>query len=92
LKNEKSIKKPAEFDPVNRRFSLATLPGKGVRGKYHARVAKGSNLVRLSPEVARLFPTEEAVNKALLSLAELSRNLPKLAAGAKRTARKRTAA
>jgi hypothetical protein len=39
-----------------------------------------------------LFPTEEAVNKALLSLAELSRNLPKLAAGAKRTARKRTAA
>lgn len=83
------MKKPAETDPLDRTFSRTTLQGKGIRGKYFARVAKGTNLVRLSPEVARLFPTEDAVNNALLSLAELSKSLPDLAARSKRTARKR---
>ncbi len=72
------MKKITDIDPLDRTFSLATLQGKGVRGKYIARIAKGTNLVRLSPDVARLFPTEEAVNNALLALAELSKNLPDL--------------
>ena len=72
------MKKATEIDPLDRTFSLETLQGKGVRGKYAARIAKGTNLVRLAPDVARLFPTEEAVNNALLSLAELSRKLPDL--------------
>lgn len=84
------MKKAVEEDPLDRKFTLETLKGKGVRGKYFARVAKGTNLVRLSPEAARLFPTEEDVNKALLSLAELSRKLPDLQARSKRVARKRT--
>ena len=83
------MKKIADTDPLDRTFSPATLQGKGVRGKYFARVAKGTNLVRLSPEVARLFPTEEAVNSALLSLAELSKSLPDLTGRSKRPARKR---
>ncbi|MCR4303413.1 MAG: hypothetical protein NUV63_04175 [Gallionella sp.] len=86
------MKKTADIDPLDRTFSPATLQGKGVRGKYFARVAKGTNLVRLSPEVARLFPTEEAVNNALLSLAELSKSLPNLTERSKRMARKRVAA
>ena len=85
------IKKTADIDPLDRTFSLATLQGKGIRGKYFARVTKGTNLVRLSPEVARLFPTEDAVNNALLSLAELSRSLPDLTVRAKRPTRKRAA-
>ena len=84
------MKKTADIDPLDKTFSPATLQGKGVRGKYFARVAKGTNLVRLSPEVARLFPTEEAVNNALLSLAELSKCLPDLTSR-KRTTRKRAA-
>ena len=52
------MKKADEIDPLDRIFSLATLKGKGVRSKYYTRVIKGSNLVRLKPEVARLFPTE----------------------------------
>jgi hypothetical protein len=72
------MKKAVETDPLDRTFSLETLQGKGVRGKYFARVSKGSNLVRLAPEVARMFPTEESVNQALLSLVELSKNLPPL--------------
>jgi len=85
------MKKTADIDPLDRTFSPATLQGKGVRGKYFARVAKGTNLVRLSPEVARLFPSEEAVNNALLSLAELSKSLPNLTGRSKRTTRKRVA-
>lgn len=85
------MKKTIEADPLDRKFSLATLQSKGVRGKYFARVTKGSNLVRLSPEVARLFPTEAEVNRALLSLAELSKNLPDLKARSMRPARKKIA-
>lgn len=70
------MKKAAEVDPLDREFSLETLSGKGVRGKYFSRVSKGSNVVRLAPEVARVFPTEQAVNQALLSLIELSKSLP----------------
>jgi hypothetical protein len=40
----------------------------GVRGKYHKRFEKGTNLVLLEPEVARYFPTSKAVNRALKSL------------------------
>jgi len=37
----------------------------GVRGKYVARLRKGSNLVLLEPEVAAAVPSAEAVNEAL---------------------------
>jgi hypothetical protein len=36
-----------------------------VRGKYAARFAAGSNIVRLDPQIAAAFPTSEAVNEAL---------------------------
>ncbi len=85
------MKKITDIDPLDRTFSLATLQGKGVRGKYIARIAKGTNLVRLSPDVARLFPTEEAVNNALLALAELSKNLPDLTSRSSGRATKRRA-
>jgi hypothetical protein len=42
--------------------------GKGVRGKHYAAYKKGSNLVLLSPELSKIFPTNEAVNAALSSL------------------------
>jgi hypothetical protein len=38
--------------------------GKGVRGKYSAADQKGSNLVPLAPELAKAFPTSDAVNEA----------------------------
>ena len=43
---------------------------KGVRGKYAKQYADGTNVVVLYPEVAELFPTSEAVNKALRKLIE----------------------
>jgi len=46
--------------------------GVGVRGKYFEEYRKGTNLVLLSPDVARVFSTDEAVNKALRSLIDLA--------------------
>lgn len=37
----------------------------GVRGKYAAQFAEGTNVVLLEPDVAAEFPTGAAVNKAL---------------------------
>jgi hypothetical protein len=47
--------------------------GRGVRGKYYAAYRKGTNLVLLSPDVARAFPTEESVNEALRSLINVAK-------------------
>ena len=43
---------------------------KGVRGKYAEIYCEGTNVVLLEPEVARAFPTSEAVNKALRRIIE----------------------
>jgi len=45
-------------------YDFASMKG-GVRGKYAARVASGSNLVLLDNDVAAAFPTAAAVNEAL---------------------------
>jgi alcohol dehydrogenase class IV len=41
---------------------------RGVRGKYVARLAEGSNVVVLDPDVQRMFPDSAAVNAALRAL------------------------
>ncbi len=50
-----------------------TLLKNGVRGKYIQRLAHGSNVVRLAPDVAAAFPTEEAANEALRLLLETAK-------------------
>jgi hypothetical protein len=40
----------------------------GVRGKYFARFRAGTNIVLLSPDVAKHFPNEQSVNAALRTL------------------------
>jgi hypothetical protein len=60
--------KSEELRPEYRREDLGT----GVRGKYFKSYQKGTNLVLLSPDVAKAFPSEEAVNDALRSLIELA--------------------
>ena len=41
----------------------------GVRGKYARRFARGSNVVVLDPDVAKVFSDSESVNQALRALA-----------------------
>jgi hypothetical protein len=47
---------------------LKQLLKNGVRGKYVQRYQAGTNVVKLAPDVAAAFPTEQAVNDALRSL------------------------
>jgi hypothetical protein len=43
----------------------------GVRGKYARRARRGSNVVVLEPDVAKVIPNAEAVNSSLRSLAKI---------------------
>jgi hypothetical protein len=60
-------------DELRAEYNRSDFPGGLVRGKYAERLRKSSNIVVLKPEVAEVFPNEEAVNSALLSLIELAR-------------------
>ncbi len=64
--------KKAKFEELRPEYHREDL-GKGVRGKYFESYQKGTNLVLLSPDVAKAFPTEKAVNEALRSLINLAR-------------------
>jgi hypothetical protein len=60
--------------------------GTGVRGKYFAAFEEGSNLVLLNPDVAKAFPTSEAVNEALRGLLRLTEQTAKLTRRSKKRA------
>ena len=70
----KSMKKA---DTMRREYQREDL-GKGVRGKHYAEFVKGSNLVLLTPELSKIFPTNEAVNAALTSLVTVARSATRL--------------
>ena len=48
----------------------AELIRSGVRGKYVKRYREGTNVVLIDPELNRLFPNAEAVNRALRAYAK----------------------
>jgi len=41
-----------------------------VRGKYYREAIAGTNLILIEPELARVFPDSESVNRALRLLME----------------------
>lgn len=49
----------------------------GVRGKYSAQYAKGTNVVVLDPDVAEYFPDHDSVNNALRHLIAVITNQKK---------------
>ena len=77
--------KKDEIDDLRPEYRREDL-GPGVRGKYLEAYRGGTNVVVLSPDVAKAFPTEEAVNKALRALIEVAQ---KSVAPTKRSARQR---
>jgi hypothetical protein len=64
--------KKVESDDLRPEYQRIDL-GQGVRGKHFESYKKGTNLVLLSPDVAKAFPSEEAVNEALRSLINLAK-------------------
>jgi hypothetical protein len=67
----KKAGKPAK-DDLRAEYRLKDL-GAGVRGKYFRRATSASNIVVLDPDVARSFPTAQAVNEALRMLAQVAK-------------------
>ena len=59
-------------DDLRPKYDLSKLKG-GVRGKYAKRFQQGTNLVLLSPDVARYFPDEHSVNTVLRSLVGIAK-------------------
>ena len=64
--------KETDKDELRPEYKRADFPGGLVRGKYANRLKKSSNIIVLRPEVAQVFPNEEAVNNALLSLIDIA--------------------
>jgi hypothetical protein len=48
----------------------AELIKSGIRGKYAKRHREGTNVVPIDPELKKLFPNAEAVNRALRQYAK----------------------
>ena len=65
------MKNARNDDDLRPEYSREDL-GQGVRGKYFEAYQGGTNLVLLSPDVAAVFQTDEAVNEALRALISLA--------------------
>ena len=65
--------KGEKADDLRPEYDLKELLKGGVQGKYADRYREGTNLVLLAPDVARAFPTEEAVNEALRLVIQLKK-------------------
>jgi len=61
-------------DEMRPEYDLAKLSG-GVRGKYYRAAKAGTNVVLIDPDLATIFPTGEAVNRALRVLADAAQAL-----------------
>lgn len=59
------------------------------RGKFDRKAVKGTTVALLDPAIAKVFPTSEAVNEALLGLLTLAQQAALIAAPEERPARKR---
>ena len=64
--------KPNSADELRPEYKREDL-GVVVRGKYAARLKASSNVVVLTPEVAKAFPNSAVVNEVLTSLLELAK-------------------
>jgi hypothetical protein len=60
-------------DELRAEYDFAAM-GEGVRGKYIERYRASHNIVRLDPDVAKVFSSDEAVNNALRLLIQIAQN------------------
>ena len=70
--------KKNDKDELRPEYKRSDFPGGFVRGKYAKRLKDSSNIIVLRPEIARVFPNEEAVNNALLSLIDIAQKTTRL--------------
>ena len=68
MKNKNLEELEDELRPEYDAALLKELLQQGTRGKYAERYRQGTNIVKLAPDVAAAFPTEQSVNDALRRL------------------------
>ncbi|MFO7943360.1 MAG: hypothetical protein R6U51_03555 [Anaerolineales bacterium] len=73
MKGKSKSEKDYELRPE---YDLDALLKDGVQGKYAEKFRQGTNLVLLDPDIARAFPSDEAVNRALRLVIQL-KEVPK---------------
>jgi hypothetical protein len=80
-------------DDLRAEYDLTKLKG-GVRGKYYQRARGRTNLVLVEPELAKVFPDADSVNRALRVLRDAAGARTALARRSRRepVRRRRTAA
>ena len=73
-------------------YDFSELKG-GVRGKYYRQAKAGTNLVLIDPDLAKVFPDGESVNRALRLLLEAANDATEVSrrsgGGAKKTLKPR---
>ena len=77
-------------DDLRLEYKLSDF-GTLVRGKYAQRVLEATNVVVLDPKVAKAFPNDRAVNKALRGLLRGRKSSARPTARSTRTRRERRA-
>jgi hypothetical protein len=82
-----SRRAPEDLRPVYKRADFGTL----VRGKYAQRLIEATNVVVLDPKVAKAFPNDRAVNKALRGLLRDRKSSARPTTRSTRTRRERRA-
>jgi len=66
------MKKPNEDYELQDEYDLSQMPIMP-KGRYAPERRIGSNVIVLEPDLARVFPTDEAVNKALRLILQAAR-------------------
>jgi hypothetical protein len=85
---KKNSERPSN-DDIRPEYDFSAMTG-GVRGKYYRQYRKGTNVVMLEPDIAKAFPTEDAVNEALRDIL-FSRQAMRRTSGLSDRARRTTA-
>jgi hypothetical protein len=78
-------------DDLRTEYELSDFSAPMARGKYAKRLQRSSNIVVLRPEVAAVFPNDDAVNEALLSLIKLAKTTTRAAKRTSARAKKNAA-
>jgi len=69
MKKARAAKRSDDLRPE---YDLSEL-GPMVRGKYYRQAVSGSNLILIEPELSRVFPDSESVNRALRLLVKTAK-------------------
>lgn len=86
----KKAKSSGLTDWGRREYKRSDLGGL-VRGKYARRIRESTNVIVLDPQVAKFFPNDRAVNKALRKLLATSSKAQPNKPGSKVSQKKRAA-